>query len=69
MGTIDKLTHIQFDNDTIEILNNIKSADEMICVANFYENIFTNSRRLIDDLKDVLSTKNLNKVPHISALY
>lgn len=69
MGTVDKWTHIQFDDDTIDILNNIRSADEMICVSNFYENIFTNSRRLIDDLQEVLSTKNLNKVPYISALY
>lgn len=64
----DKTKHVQLDADTIDIMQNVKNANEMVIVSNFYSEIFTNNRRLKDDLIDVLSSSDQSKIPYFSAL-
>lgn len=68
MSTMDKLTHIQWDSETIEILGRVKSSSQMALVANFYKNKVTNGNNLYTDIKAVLSSGDLRKIQFIEKI-
>lgn len=70
MSLLDKLknAHFQSDSETLDNFNVVKSADHMSVFKNFYEQIFTAQNSLLEDLKETLSAKKLNKVPFIEML-
>lgn len=70
MTSMEKMLHIQLDRDTIRICKRIETADEMVIVKNFYNNLFTKSdlKSDLDDVIDGLTGYTKSDIPYYSAL-
>lgn len=68
MSAWDRATHVQLDSDTMEIMKRPKTEKELRLVAHFYRNQFTANNVLYNDLKAVLSSKDLRNIPFIESI-